>query len=66
MDLEKIKQGAKLILEGIGEDPEREGLMDTPDPVSYTHLDVYKRQVTGRMCTVFCGVCLVILILLRK
>ena len=26
MDLEKIKQGAKLILEGIGEDPEREGL----------------------------------------
>ena len=31
MDLEKIKQGAKLILEGIGEDPEREGFMDTPE-----------------------------------
>ena len=34
MDLEKIKQGAKLILEGIGEDPEREGLMDTPDRIA--------------------------------
>ena len=34
MDLEKIKQGAKLILEGIGEYPEREGLMDTPDRIA--------------------------------
>ena len=26
MDLEKIEQGVRMILEGIGEDPEREGL----------------------------------------
>jgi len=31
MDLEKIKQGVKLILEGIGEDLSREGLIETPE-----------------------------------
>ena len=36
MDHEKIKQGVRLLLEGIGEDPTREGLLETP--VSYTHL----------------------------
>jgi GTP cyclohydrolase IA len=29
-DLEKIARGVRLILEGIGEDPERPGLKDTP------------------------------------
>jgi len=29
-DLEKIKEGVRLILEGIGEDPERLGLKETP------------------------------------
>ena len=31
MDLEKIKEGVKLILEGIGEDLQRPGLKDTPE-----------------------------------
>lgn len=30
MDEEKIREAARLFLEGIGEDPLREGLMDTP------------------------------------
>ena len=32
-DKEKIEQGIKLLLEGIGEDVNREGLKDTPDRV---------------------------------
>ena len=34
MDCEKIKKGITLILEGIGEDPDREGLKHTPDRVA--------------------------------
>ncbi len=34
MDLEKIAQGVKLILEGIGENVDREGLIETPARVA--------------------------------
>ncbi len=34
MDLEKIAQGVRLILEGIGEDVNREGLLETPSRVA--------------------------------
>lgn len=34
MDQEKIKQGVRLILEGVGEDLDREGLIETPDRVA--------------------------------
>lgn len=34
MDKEKIMEGVKLILEGIGENPTREGLLETPDRIA--------------------------------
>ena len=34
MDAKKIEKGVRLILEGIGEDPERPGLLDTPSRVA--------------------------------
>lgn len=34
MNSEKIKEGVKLILEGIGEDITREGLVETPDRIA--------------------------------
>ncbi len=34
IDEEKIKNAVRLFLEAIGEDPEREGLLDTPDRVA--------------------------------
>ena len=34
MDLDKIARGVRLILEGIGENPDRPGIADTPDRVA--------------------------------
>lgn len=34
MDKRKIEEGVLLILEGIGEDPNREGLLETPERIS--------------------------------
>ena len=31
MDAEKIKEGVRLLLEGMGEDPQREGLIETTE-----------------------------------
>ncbi len=34
MDLDKIKEHVRGILEAIGEDPDRPGLVETPDRVA--------------------------------
>jgi GTP cyclohydrolase I len=41
MDCEKIKKGITLILEGIGENPDREGLKHTPDRVAGFYKDFF-------------------------
>ena len=41
IDQEKIKQGVRLLLEGIGEDPSREGLADTPDRVARMYEEIF-------------------------
>lgn len=38
---EKIKEAVKLLLEGIGEDINREGLKDTPDRVARMYEEIY-------------------------
>ena len=43
MDREKIAQGVRLILEGVGEDPTREGLARTPERVA----DMYEEIFAG-------------------
>ena len=34
IDQEKVKQAVRLFLEGIGEDPNREGLIETPERIA--------------------------------
>jgi GTP cyclohydrolase I len=41
MDKDKIKKGVKLILEGIGEDPDRPGLKDTPKRVANLYEEIF-------------------------
>ncbi len=41
MDKKKIEKGFKLILEGMGEDPNREGLLDTPARVARMYEEIF-------------------------
>lgn len=40
VDLDRIERGVRLILEGIGEDPEREGLQETPRRVAEMYAEL--------------------------
>ena len=44
VDQEKVKEGVRLILEGIGEDVNREGLLETPDRIARMY-----RELAGGM-----------------
>jgi GTP cyclohydrolase I len=41
MDKEKVVKGVRLIIEGIGEDPDREGLRQTPERVYELYRDIF-------------------------
>ena len=41
---EKIKEGVRLLLEGIGEDVTREGLIDTPDRIARMYTEIFARE----------------------
>lgn len=45
MDSEKISQGFKMILEGIGEDANRDGLLDTPKRVARMYEELFSGLV---------------------
>lgn len=40
-DHDKIRAGVRLLLEGIGEDPDREGLADTPDRIAREYDEIF-------------------------
>lgn len=41
MDIKKIEKGVRLILEGIGEDPDRKGLRETPERVAKLYEEIF-------------------------
>jgi len=40
IDRTKVEQGVRLILEGIGEDPDRAGLLETPTRVARMYEEI--------------------------
>jgi len=56
IDRDKIAQGVRLILEGIGEDPMREGLVDTPRRVADMYTEVFAglgQDAADHFCVTF-------------
>ncbi len=43
----KVKEGIKLLLEGIGEDVNREGLLDTPDRIARMYVELMEGMDTN-------------------
>ena len=56
IDQEKIKEAARLIIDAIGEDPEREGLLATPDRIGRMYEEImagYDQDPGDVLSTVF-------------
>ena len=56
MDYEKIEQAVRLFLEGIGEDPSREGLQDTPKRIAHMCDELfsgYQEDASAHLTRVF-------------
>ena len=56
VDKEKIEQAVKMILEAIGEDPNREGLKDTPSRVARMYEEItagYNQDPKDYLCRTF-------------
>ncbi|VWM11226.1 GTP cyclohydrolase 1 [Collinsella intestinalis] len=57
VDQDKVREAVRLLLEGIGEDPTREGLVETPDRVArmYSELcDGMDRSASEHLSKTFC------------
>jgi len=46
IDENKIKTAVKMIIEAIGEDPEREGLIETPDRIARMYSEIFSGLYT--------------------
>jgi len=56
MDRDKIQQGVRLILEGVGEDVAREGLLDTPRRVAEMYAEIFaglEQDPSEHFCVTF-------------
>lgn len=56
MDRDKIMDGVRLILEGVGEDPGREGLADTPRRVADMYQEIFaglEQDAAEHFCVTF-------------
>ena len=52
IDRNKVEQAVRLLLEGMGEDPSREGLIDTPERVAMnTQACIWKRHSGRKIMT---------------
>ena len=48
VDREKIEQAVSLLLEGIGEDAQREGLLETPKRIAKMYEEICSGMEIGR------------------
>jgi GTP cyclohydrolase I len=57
MDTKKIEKGVRLIIEGIGEDPDRPGLKDTPARVAEMYGEIFSGSAmdTQKLLTPMAG-----------